>query len=639
MFFPFGLRHWSVVAFSCTLFFVFFFTSPIFSYEFFGRVPLLSEQEALGWQGWLTICVFIVVFISLVKESLPPDITMLMGAGVLVVAGVIAPKDFLKGFSQDIIITLAMLFIIARALEINGILNLVAKRALPKGQKSVGKLLTIMMLPLSIASAFLNNTPIVLMLTPVIRKWSLEKGLSPSKFLIPLSYATILGGACTLIGTSCNLVIDGLLRSIHPAGGLNFFELAYIGVPASIVGFLYMSLLGHRLLPERLDPTTAVLEQTREFTSEFLISSNCVLHGKTLEEAGRKYFKGENLVEIERGSVIIDSPERGEKLLSGDRLVFAGDIETIAELHGIKGLRSLADFHFQLDVTSSHFAEVVIATTSSLIGKTLKRVGFRRYYGASVLAVYRQGKRVYGRVGDIVLQAGDTLMLLSGKPWEPKSMYNNDFYYIKISEKLPLFHPVSGSVVIGILVGMITAATMGFSMMTASLTAAIAMLVTKNISIREARMSIRWNLLVLIASAFAFGNAMQNTGVAGYIATLILSVVGDNQYLLTAGIFATTLVATEAITNNAAALLIFPIAIQVGRLSGFDSPESLKAIAITVAMAASCSFITPIGYQTNTIVYGPGGYKFTDYAKVGLPLSLLIWALATCLIPMIWPFH
>ncbi|MFT4553781.1 MAG: di/tricarboxylate transporter [Chlamydiales bacterium] len=606
------------------------------SSEVLSTLSPTASLNSLDWRGWLTISLFLLVFYSLVKEYLPPDITMLLGAGVLVLFGVIHPEDFLKGFSQDIIITLAMLFIIARALEMNGILNLVAKRALPQEKKPLPQLLK-MMIPLSVASAFLNNTPIVLMLTPVIRKWALEKGMSPSKFLIPLSYATILGGSCTLIGTSCNLVVDGMLRAVSPDGGLGFFELSYIGIPICITGFLYMYLFGYRLLPERVDVTTAVLEQTREFTTEFLVTGDCVLHDKTIEEAGAKYFKGENLVEIERGTVIIDSPGRNDKIYSGDRLVFAGDIETIAELHAIEGLHSLADFHFKLDINSSHFAEVVIATTSSLIGKTLRRVGFRRYYGASVLAVYRQGKRVQGNVGEVVLQAGDTLMLLSGKPWEPGSIYNNDFYYIKYSEKLPLFHPLQGSLVAGILIAMVVAATLGVPMMSASFAAAVAMLVTRSISIREARNSIRLNLLILIGSAFAFGNALQTTGVASFIAKAILVVVGQNEYLLVAAIFGTTLVITEMVTNNAAALLIFPIAIEIARLAGFDSPEAMKTIAVTVAIAASCSFATPIGYQTNTIVYGPGGYKFTDYCRVGIPLSFLMWILGIILIPLFWP--
>jgi len=588
------------------------------------------------WKIWFTVVIFAFVFFSLVKELLPPDIIMLIGAGIFVVTGIITPKEFLQGFSQDIIITLAMLFIIARSLEINGLINILAKRSLPKAKRSMRQLLC-MMLPLSAASAFLNNTPIVLILTPIIRKWALERKMSPSKFLIPLSYATILGGTCTLIGTSSNLIVDGLLRANNPGTALDFFELSYIGIPFAIVGFLYMILIGHHLLPNRLDTTTAAIEQTREFTSEFRVEEGCVLCNETIREAGRKYFKGEYLVEIERGDIIMDSPGPGEIILSGDRLVFIGDIEVIAEIHTIKGLRSIADPHFELDVTSSHFSEAVIATTSSLVGKSLKRVNFRQSYGASVLAVYRQGKRLTGSVGDIILQPGDTLMLLSSEAWEPGSTYNNDFFYIRFSEKIALFSPYKAIVVLGILVSMVVAAVYGVPMMVASLSAVSALVMTKSISIREARKAVRWNLLVLIASAFAFGTALQTTGVANYLAQSILYIVGNNPHLLIAGIFALTMITTEVITNNAAALLLLPIAMQTARLGGFDSPEAMKAVAVTVAVSASCSFATPIGYQTNTIVYGPGGYKFTDYLKVGIPLSILFLILGTILIPVIWP--
>jgi len=589
----------------------------------------------LDWHGWLTIAVFLVTFTALVKEILPPDVILLGAAAVLTVSGVITPRELLSGFSRDIIFTLAMLFVVAKSMEVNGVLGYLSQHVLPK-TKNPSLQLFGLMFPLSAASAFLNNTPIVLMMTPVIRKWSLDIGSSPSKYLIPVSYATILGGACTLIGTSSNLVVDGLLRNADPNAGFGFFEFSYIVIPCLVVGYIYMIFVGRRLLPERKDPTSAIAEQTTEFTSEFLVKEDCPVVGKTIQEASQKEFRRQYLIEIERHGVMIDSPSPHEVIQLGDRLVFVGDVKQIAELHAVEGLQSMADPHFKLDVTSSHFSELVISPSSGLIGKTLRRINFRVNYGASVLAVYRQGKRLTGRVGDIVLHAGDTLMLLSSDTWKGPE-YGNDFYYIRLNEKVPVFIWWRALWVTTVLAGMVTAAMMGVPMMIASLCAAGLLLTSGAISVREARKSIRWSVLILIASSFALGTALHGTGVASAFGEFILAVAGQNPHLLIAVIFFVTMVTTELITNTAAALLIFPIAIEAVRLAGFGGPEALKAVGITVAVAASCSFMTPIGYQVNTIVYGPGGYRFTDYMKVGTPLSFLILVICSYLIPYIWP--
>ena len=590
----------------------------------------------LDWKGWFTVILFGCAFFALVREFLPPDVIMLVSAGILVIMGIITPTQFLKNFSRDIIFTLAMLFMIAQAMEVSGVLNLISRWILP-GEVSRWRQLLTMMCPIGFFSAFLNNTPIVLMVTPIVRRWALERNLKPSLFFIPVSYAAILGGVCTLIGTSCNLVVDGLMRAEDPNVGFSFFEIGWIGVPCALLGFVYMATVGARLLPERPDPAVSLSEETREFTSEFRIQPDSPLASLSVEEASRRFFRGELLIEIERGDVIIDSPALDEILMEKDRLIFAGDIKQIAELHTIEGLQSLADPHFQLDVNSPHFSEVVVSITSSLIGKSLKKIDFRNSYGASVIAIYRQGYRIPGRVGNVVLHAGDTLMLLSKEAWHGGDYHTNDFYYLKHNEEIPLYSPWRVALVSSALTAMIFAVLLGVPIFIASMGVALTCFFSGTLSIREARRSIQWNVLVLIASSFSMGIALHQTGVAGYLAELVLPLIGVNQYFLIGGVFLMTMIITEMITNNAAALLVFPIAIQTARLAGYNSPEALKAIGVTVAIAASCSFATPIGYQTNTIVYGPGGYRFMDYMRVGIPLSLLILLLSTFLIPSIWP--
>ncbi|MFQ5729544.1 MAG: SLC13 family permease, partial [Waddliaceae bacterium] len=315
-----------------------------------------EAQDVLDWRGWFTIAVFALTFIGLVTEIKPPDITMLVSAGILMIFGVLSPSQFLEGFSNEIIMTIAMLCIIVRALAVNGVLEVVGKRVLTRSRKFSLQMLS-MSVPVSTASAFLNNTPIVLLMTPIVRKWALKNKLSPAKFLIPLSYAALFGGACTLIGTSTNLAVHGLLRRHSPDAGFGFFELAWVGIPCAIAGLFYLVFISGYLLPSRPDPATAVTEETREFTAEFIVGPDCSLANKTIKDSARRHFRSELLIQIERNNAVIDSPSPDLVLFVGDRLVFVGDINQIAELHTIRDLQSQADPHFKLDVTSSHFSE------------------------------------------------------------------------------------------------------------------------------------------------------------------------------------------------------------------------------------------------------------------------------------------
>ena len=335
-----------------------------------------QAEEALDWDGWFTIVVFIFTFMGLISEAKPPDITMLAGTGVLLIFGILTPAQFLKGFSNDILMTIAMLCVIVRAMEINGVLEVVAKKVLISS-KSFALQMLAMCVPVSVASAFLNNTPIVLLMTPMVRKWALKNKMVPSKFLIPLSYAALFGGACTLIGTSTNLVVHGLMKQQTHGVGFSFFELSYVGIPCAIAGLLFLVLFGWRLLPDRTDPATAISEDTREFTGEFIVGPDCPLVNRTIGESGRRYFRQETLIQLERNNQVIDSPPTDLVIFVEDRLVFIGDVHRIAELHDIPNLQSAADPHFKLDVKSSHFSEIVIPTTSLLIGKTLRKINLR----------------------------------------------------------------------------------------------------------------------------------------------------------------------------------------------------------------------------------------------------------------------
>lgn len=602
------------------------------------ELSIKAAQRALDWRGWLTIAVFFLTFLALVKEIRPPDIVMLVSAGTLVVTGVLRPEQFLMGFSKDIIVTIAMLCVVVRTLEINAILHIVGKKILSTSENIYRQLLSYM-IPVAGASAFMNNIPIVLLMTPVVRDWAIKYKRNPSRYLIPLSYAAIVGGVCTIIGTSTNLVVEGMVRRYSTVVHLEFFELSKVGIPVVIVVMLYMLFIGRRFLPDRPDPALVMAEQTREFTAEFIVEEECPFANRTIDEIGQKYLRGQVLLQVGRNLTNIDSPGGDLTLFVGDRLVFSGDVNQIAELHAIKGLKSLADPEFKLDVTSSHFSEVVIPNTSLLLGKNMKQINFRKQYGASVFAVYREGWRVPGNVADIQLQAGDTLMLLSGEEWHGGKYYTKDFYYIRHTEKLQVFKPWRAFFVLFVLAAMVTAATMGTPIMIASVAAVFALIFSRTITIREAQNSIIWNLLLLIACSFALGKAMEVTGVAGYFAKIILSVVGTEPHMLIGGILFVTILSTELITNTAAAVILFPIATQLIQLAGYHEPGAIKAVGVTIALGCSCCFAIPTGYQTHMIVLGPGGYRFTDFMKVGIPLDVIVWMIGTALIPLLWPLY
>lgn len=593
------------------------------------------ENPLMTFSGGVTLGILILAIIGLVSEAIPADLVMLTGAILFVLFGIVSIPQFIEGFANDIIISLGALCIIARGMESCGSLRLVGDIMLPKSPSYFIQLAQIL-LPLSVLSAFLNNTPIVLMMTSLILDWTKESKLNPSKFLIPISFAAILGGSCTLIGTSNNMVIHALLVQQNPLNGFGFFELAQIGLPCLFVGFFYMVFFGKYLLPDRVDPSVALSEEMLEITHEFLVAKGCPLIGSNLIDAGEKYFRGGYLIEIERGDEIIDSPNPTEVIKENDRLVFFGDISKIAELHSIEGLESTADPHFKLNVSSPHFSEVIISEVSTLIGKTLKKVNFRSNYGASALALFRHGTRVLGRVSDIVLRPGDTLMLLSNQPWGEGQAQSNDFYYLRHNEMVPVYNKKRIIFSIVIIAGMVTSVVFSIPLMLATLVAALLMVIAKVLSYREARKSIKWNILILIGSAFSFGKALINSGIADWMASGILHFAGNEPYWIVASVFFVATLFTEIITNTAASLLIFPIAQETMILAGYGSPSSIKAMAVTIAIACSCAFLTPISYQTNAIVYGPGGYRFTDYFKFGIGLKILLMLLSIYLIPKIW---
>ena len=594
-----------------------------------------SPSFNLGWQAWTTITVTIGVFLLNALTTLSAEVVFLGGTAVLFVSGILTEADALAGFSNPGMITVAVLYIVVTGLSQTGGMNWISQRVLglPQGQNMA---LLRLMAPVMGMSAFLNNTPVVAMFIPVVSDWSRKLRISPSKLMIPLSYAAIFGGICTLIGTSTNLVVNGLLVSATDLPGLRLFDLALVGLPCAIVGMIYLYTTHHWLLPNR-KPVISETDDVRQYTVEMMVPVASPLTGKSIEQAGLRNLPGLYVVEIIRQQQIIPAVSPKEILQDGDRLVFIGMIDSIVDLHRLRGLQPATDEVFKLDTPRSErcLIEAVVSNTCPLVGKTIREGKFRTQYKAVVLAVARNGERLAGKIGSIRLKPGDTLLLEANANFLSRQRISNDFYLVNgIPDSEPLRHE-KAPLAIAILGIMVLLSALGImSMLKAAVVASVAMLVTGCCSSVRAFRNIEWSVLLVIGAALSIGKALESTGAAGAIATSLIQFSGDNPLLALAIIYGVTNLLTEVITNNAAAALVFPIALALSR----NLDVSFMPFAIAIMIGASASFSTPIGYQTNLMVYGPGGYRFSDFMRVGMPLNALFWIITVALTPLFYPF-
>lgn len=587
------------------------------------------------FQLYFTLGVLLLMTIALVREWYKPSFVLFAAMIFLHLGGVVSLAEISSGFSNEGMLTVAVLFVVAYALQSST--SLVSGMEKLLGEKEDRGIYFRLMLPVILLSAFINNTPIVASLIPVIKRWCRKHNLPASRLLIPLSYAAILGGTCTLIGTSTNLVVHGLLLA-EGFDGFSFFELSKAGVPIAIVVVLYFALLGHRLLPDRKDTMVELGESTREFVVEVKVEEAYAHAGKTIEEARLRHLKGLFLFQINRGGETISPVSSGEKVLVGDRLFFTGLPDTIYELLRMPGLKSIKDPDFDLqnldsDKTSIH--EAVIGNYSPLVGKNVRDSKFRTKYSAAILAIHRHGHRVNKKVGDIVLQANDTLLILAEKDFYEKWYHSTDFSLISVGTSEYAKPRWKGHLALLLLLLMVVAVTSGvFSSMfiAASLVAGI-MVAINIVSLQDARRAIDFDVLIVIACSFGIGKGVANSGMASIIADfLVSSLYGYGIIAVLAGLFVITSLYTEIITNNAAAALVFPVALATAAHLNLDP----KPFMIVLAIAASSAFATPLGYQTNMMVYSPGNYKFTDFVKTGVVINVLVGVVLTTVVYLLY---
>lgn len=590
----------------------------------------------MGGDAWLTLAVVASTIGMLMATRLAPDLVLVGAVTVLMLTGVLSPGEALQGFASTGLATVAVLYVVAAGLVDTGGIHLLGSRLLGR-PRSVAAAQARLMLPVTALSAFLNNTPVVAMLVPFVEEWGRRMRIPVSKLMIPLSYAAIFGGITTIIGTSTNLIVNGLLIDRADSQGFGFFEIGLLGAPLALAGIAFMVVTGRWLLPDRSAPLRQN-EQVREYTLEMLVEPGSPLVGKNLEEAGLRSLPDAFLAEIERGGTVLPAVSPQVRLQPGDRLLFVGVVDSVVELVRLRGLVPAPEQLFKLDAPRAErrFFEVVVSRSSPMVGMTIRAGEFRTRYDAVVIAVARNGARMRGKVGDIEIRVGDTLLLESRPSFIDRQRNSPDFLLVSEVRDASLPRHERAWVAIAILTGMVVAATMAWlTMLEAALVAAGLMLATRCTSAGGARNRIDWSLLVVIGAALGLGEAMSQSGAAGSIAGWWIGLAGDRPWLALAAVYAITSLFTEIITNNAAAVLVFPIAEATAQSLGV----SLWPFAAVVMIGASASFATPIGYQTNLMVYGPGGYRFSDYFRIGAPLNVLIGVLAVLLAPLIWPFH
>lgn len=596
---------------------------------------MLQQLATWSWEAWLTIAVVGAATYTMARERLGPDLVMFSALCVLVVAGVVEPQQALVGFSQPAVATIAVLLLVAAAVQETGALKLIGNALLGRSRNPIVVMLRIVT-PTAFMSAFLNNTPIVAMFIPMVNAHAKRTGISPSTLLIPLSYAAMFGGTCTLMGTSANLVVSGMLAE---RGGpeLGMLEIGSIGVPSALLGITYLALVGRHLIPGRTAPSEQLQSEARDYLVELGVAPDSPLVGSSVEDAGLRALPELFLVEVRRIDGRVLRPVAPEDTLqAGDHLVLTGVATTVEDLLSqFPGLHPIEEDPKDL-LAERQLFEVVLSHRSPLLGLTVRESDFRRRFDAAILAVHRSGERLQEKIGDIVLQPGDTLML-SASPGFRRSWQNSVAFYLvsEMRAEPPRRYRRARIVLATALAMVMVPALTGTPLLVAAMGALVLLLGTNCIGLKTARTAVNWTVLVLIGSAFGVAAALEESGAAEGIARLLLSVTEPlGPHATLAGVYILGVVLASFISNAASAALVFPVALLAAELQGADA----RPFAIALAMAASAGFSTPIGCPPNLLVYGPGGYQYLDFVRVGLPLNLLFFGIAMVGIPWVWPF-
>ena len=598
-----------------------------------------SDFAAIYMQILIVLAILLASVVLFVTELVPADLVALGIMIGLILTGILTPEEAIAGFSNPALITVAAMFVLSAGLLRTGAVGFIGKKIIQISGKDEKKLLLSILLVVTFISAFINNTPVMMVFLPIILGISYQTEISPSKLLIPTSYATIIGGTCTLIGTSTNVLVSFLIKK-YGFPELKMFEFTQLGIIFAVSGILYIFFIGYHLLPRRASVTGYISgNYIKEYLTEMEIIKGSSLAGKTLSEAIIKKYPEIKILQLIRGEEILWTPLPSLVLKEGDVLLVRGSVTDIVSLYNkddVELLPDLSSGEIKFREQNSTLAELVITPNSSLIGRTTRGVGFRNRYGVTVVAIQRHGIHIREKISQIRLRLGDTLLVLGDVDSIVKLRDCEDFLLLEGIEETIIYKD-KAPIAIGIMLMVIVLAALDFmSILVLSLLGVMLMILTRCIPLKAAYRSVDMSVMILIAGTIALGTAMEKTHAAELIAHQLISMVGFlGPTAVLSAFYLLTSFLTAVMSNNATAVLLIPIAISTATSLGVNP----KPFILAVMFGASADFSTPIGYQTNTMVYGPGGYKFIDYVKVGTPLNILFWILATLFLPYFWPLR